>query len=250
MHLPWSETRVGRALLFLAVVWSIAGAFLALQLGLPELLGLAVSRGWVGAELVMPTPVTTDTASCSQDGAGLTQWPSMSASDPDVMAELRYATWVLGQRLGFAAGMVDAGLPPERLDPLLDEIATAARRLGLAPPRLPEIRSVANALHEFAVYVEADPECVAAGLTARYGPRLGHLYKFGAVIGHAIPYRANGIGAAFAPQIAVYGAGAGIPRDLWLPMTSESLEDIPGADPRQEVSVIVARLDDFLRRDR
>ena len=34
-------------------------------------------------------------------------------------------------------------------------------------------------------HLEADPQCVAARLTRRYGPRYGYLYKFGAVVGYA-----------------------------------------------------------------
>ena len=233
-------------MLFLAVVWSIAGAFLVVQFGLPGILGLATSRGWLDASLMMPRPVTGATG-CSQADMEHRGW---KADDPAAVGELRHAIWSLGRRLGFAAGVKDAGLRDAQLQPLLADIDLTARALALTPPRPPRIQRVADALHEFAVYLEADPECVAAELSARYGIGYGYLYKFGAVIGHAIPYQANGVGGVFAPQIEVYGVAAGIPRELWLPMTLESLDRIPGVDPRAQVSTIVARLDDFIRYGR
>jgi hypothetical protein len=47
-------------------------------------------------------------------------------------------------------------------------------------------------------------------------------------------------------QIQLYGRKAGIPEELWLPMTLDSLADLPGADPREKVVGVVGRLSDHI----
>jgi hypothetical protein len=243
----WSETRVRRGLLFVTIVWSIAGAFLALEFGWPELLHRAIGAGWVPEELVMPIEARSDAAErCAQSNiAKATE--NTGLDDPALMRQVRYASWMLGQRLGLAAGMAGAGFEAAQITSLLGDLDAWAARLGLPTPRPPEIRHIANELNEFAVYLEADPHCVAASLTSRYGESYGSLYKFGAVIGHAVPARVLDVGGSFAVQIQFYGRGAGIPQELWRPMTLDSLAHLSGADPREKVLRVVARLDEYIR---
>jgi hypothetical protein len=47
-------------------------------------------------------------------------------------------------------------------------------------------------------------------------------------------------------QIQYYGRKAGIPQELWQPLTLASLGDLPGADPREMIIGLVERLGEHI----
>jgi hypothetical protein len=225
----------GRGLLFVGIVWSIAGAFLVLHFGQPELLDRLIQARWIPPELSIP--LIEPAASCTSRGANTLPDPAVKLSDPAEIREVRYASWRLGINLGFAADF--SNFKAGRVAPFMQEAETLAAAL-------PKIQHLGSALHEFAVYLESDPQCVATRLTSRYGPSYGYLYKSGAVIGHATLYRAQGM-TPFVPQIQSYGQLAGIPQELWLPMTQGTPASWPDANMDEEVFTDVQRLDNYIK---
>ncbi|MGH8469766.1 MAG: hypothetical protein ACREVY_12540 [Gammaproteobacteria bacterium] len=160
-------------------------------------------------------------------------------------------SWQLGFNLGFAAGAVNLGIADDaQVAKLMEERRPLVSALGVEAPKLPKIEHFANALHEFEVYIEADPQCVAAQLSRRFSVQHGALYKLGAIVGIAMVFRtaAPQGGALLVPQIQRYGELAAIPQALWLPMTQDSLDDIPGAHPREKILHLVNRIDEHIRQ--
>ena len=238
--------RLLRGMLFLAIVWSIAGAFLALQVGTPWLVDNALKVGWIPEELAMPGGVRTEGAAQCVDVGAESGVRTSGPIDPSILHQARYLTWRLGRDLGFAAAVAGTA-SDEQIQSLQRGLATLAEAIAVPAPLPPKIQHLANALHEFEVYLEQDPQCVAARLTSKYEPSFGYLYKFGAVIGHSIPFRVNNIGAVFVPQIRRYGQLAGIPEVLWLPMTQDWPDNPNRTDAQQKTYSILTRLDQHFK---
>jgi hypothetical protein len=239
--------RLLRGMLFLAIVWSIAGAFLTLEVGIPWLQENALKVGLIPDELVMPGTLRSDGAApCADAGAESGGARTSAPIDRSTLHQARYLTWRLGRDLGFAVAVAGAA-SDEQIQSLQRGLTTLAQAIEVPAPLPPKIHHLANALHEFEVYLEQDPQCVAVRLTSKYEPSFGYLYKFGAVIGHSIPFRINNIGAVFEPQIRRYGQLAGIPEALWLPMTQDWPDNPNRADAQQKTYSILTRLDQHFK---
>jgi hypothetical protein len=239
------EVRLRRGLLFVAVVWSIAGAFMALDAGVGSLWHWSIATGLVPPSFAMPNGGDiVPPAYCAYRDLDTRRGAATVPADPAQKRQLRYTSWLLGLHLGFAAGLAAQGRPKDEL-PFTTEIHASAEVLGLPTPALPGIRHAAAALEEFQAYLQADPQCVFAQLAGRYGPGYGYLYILGALIGHAMPYRAAG--TVFVPAIRYYGSRAGIPQDLWTPMIRGTLADLPGSSAQQKIVGIVGRLDQYIK---
>lgn len=232
---------LGRGLLFVGIVWSIAGAFLILHFGQPMLVDPLIQAGLIPPEHAIPRrgPAT----SCTSQGADTLPEAAVKLSDPE-KRQIRYASWRLGINLGFAADL--SNFRAGEVAPFMKEAETLAAALHVPTPVLPKIQHFGSALPEFEVYLESDPQCVATRLMSQYGPSYGYLYKFGAVIGHAALYRAQGI-APLVPQIQYYGQLAGIPQELWLPMTQGTSPGRPDANMHEEILADVQRLDSYIK---
>jgi hypothetical protein len=242
-----SKTRVARGLWFVAIVWSIAGAFLALEFAGPELLSRSIRAGWLPGELAMPTQERMPAAVvCRQQDVDTAEAATAEVEDARAMQQMRYASWMLGQKFGFATAMANAGIAGAEMAALREEVQRWAAMLRLPTPAAPQSQHILNQLSDFGDHLEADPQCIAARLTRRYGPRYGYLYKFGAVVGYGTPARVLNVNGAFALQIQLYGRNAGIPQELWLPMTLDSLADLPGVDAYEKAVGLVERLSEHI----
>jgi hypothetical protein len=230
-------SRVRGGLLFVAIVWSIAGAFLLLQHGVPQLFHRLLVAGWIPAELTLPDRGSVPVAAHCDE---LKMAPAPGPAQP---ADARFGGWKLGQEVGFAAGMANLGYDHEQLARVMEGVDARARALGVPEPVLPEIRHVAYALVEFQEFVRTDPQCVAAVLAHRFGEVAARDYRFGLIVGYVAPLRAKGFPTLFPAEIAHYGRLAGAPEPLWRPLTQESLVVPSGKVGPEAVWDIVERLD-------
>src|SRR5437764_11341715 len=93
--------RLLQGLRFLAIVWSIAGAFLALQIGGPWLLQEAITRGWIAAELALPGMARGEGGTqCAETAPQGDEASSTGLVSPSALHHARYAVWQLGRALG------------------------------------------------------------------------------------------------------------------------------------------------------
>jgi hypothetical protein len=242
----WSETGLARGLLFLGIVWSIAGAFLVLQNLLPELLAQAVTQGWVSPDIAVNRTLVEDAGRrCAEPDAGR---PALA---PPVLQRARYAAFQMGFGFGTAVVAHTSGtVQPELITRALRDVQREAMALGVPTPELPAIRHTATVLGEFADELEADRQCTAARLASRYTPAHGNIYKLGTVVGFSVPYCVNGLCAAYAVQIRRYAHAAEVPEHLWLPLAQGSLAGVPGANASEKTIRIIAGLDEHFRTGR
>jgi hypothetical protein len=238
----FGETRTGRFLTGVAIVWSIAGAFVALEIGLPELLSRAVRAGVVPDRLVIPSDVTPDSSShCRPSSATVSPPPKA----PD---EARYLAWRLGFQVGWSAGLANAKLGDEGSARSLAEWQARAGEFGIPAPSVPSIRHAARALGEFELHIESDPQCTAARLSQAYGQPRGSAFKLGAYVGFAAVFRMTLPEAAvFVANIRHHGQSAGVPAELLRPLLQTSLDDVAGGNTHEKIAAILDPLDAYFK---
>jgi hypothetical protein len=243
---PWTQTRLGRGLLFVGIVWSIAGAFLILQNGLPLILQRAIDYGLVSPDLTVNNRPGDEAAlRCAKPGG--VQGDEQSVTDPGALRRASSEAYQMGERFGLAVakGFADQGARPEVV-----AVWGMAAALGVPAPELPSIRHMALRNTEFAYDLMADHQCTAARLASRFTPAHAQLYRLGVVVGYSTFWCVNGLCGALGTDILRYGQESGIPRRLWLPLVRGSLSDVPGADQREKTIRIVKDLEDYVQASR
>ena len=233
-----SKNRPRRALMFLAVVWSIGAGFLVLQA-----LFLQMSDFSLG-HLV---PVEMGLAKQSAAGAAHCRdvLKTVAVVNQGAVSASRYGAWNLGFQLGFAGAIHDAS----RITKTLADAQTLAHSLGVPEVALPKGHA-AYGMRDFSVSLEEDPQCVSATLAARYSAQHASLYKLGAAVGLAMVYRAaiSDTGAILEPEIKSYGRTAGVPPELWQPLLEKRIAIEPGSGSRvAAVQGMVRRLDSYIK---
>jgi hypothetical protein len=223
-----------------AIVWSIAGAFVALEIGLPELLGRAVGAGAVADRMVMPGGLNPDSsAHCGPSGA-----PALKQPGPNALGEARYLAWRLGLEIGQSAGLANMGRSDEASARSLAQWQAKAADVGIPAPLVPRIRHAARALGEFELHIESDPQCTATRLSQVYGKRHGSTFKLGAYVGYATLFRMVVPEAAvFAPNIRHHGQAAEVREELLQPLLQADSET------HERLVAIRNRLDGYFRNE-
>jgi hypothetical protein len=241
---PWTQTRLGRGLLFLGIVWSIAGAFLILQNGQILILNRAIDYGLISPDrTVNLRPGDDATLRCARPGG--TEGDQQSVTDPGALHRASNDAYGLGKIYGLAA--VYQSADPGKVAPILNAARNVADALGVPAPELPSIRHKASGVTEFADDLTADSQCTAARLASRFTPAHGQLYRLGVVVNYSAFWCSNGLCGALHAEILRYGQESGVPPGLWLPLVRGSLSDVPGADAREKTNRIVNDLDNYVR---
>ena len=241
---PPTHSRARRLLTFLAVVWSIGAAFLALEAGMIEVTSLLSSKSLPG-NMVLPQQSQAALLHCREVVKSL----GPTAQDASVAQQSRYLAWRLGYMLGSADASITSGVADRaRVDAALRQSLAATDALGIPSLALPRHDRAAYALREFSVSLEEDSQCVAAALVSRYSPSHAALYKFGAAFGFGSVYRRllPQLNDILTPELRIYGTAAGVPADLYAPLG----QPFPGqtdADVRQVVQSTVSRMDEYLK---
>jgi hypothetical protein len=241
----WSESRVGRILSFVVITWSIAGAFIVLQEAPAILVDRLAEKGWIPDALLR-----TSSSPAKTDCRAEVERAKSSPTDPAVASQARVLVWLLGFKIGFAAGIRSASAgssQPVDVDPLLAQSRELSEAMGIEVPRLPGIQHAATALPEYQAFVETDPQCIAAEIGEKYSARQAALYKFALIAGHVSVYRSSKIGPLFVPELREYGKQAEVPDELWKPLAAESIDSLPGADTRDKISLVLNHIQNYLK---
>lgn len=233
-----------RLLIFVAVVWSVAGSFVAFEILLLGAGGVLLGNPRIAESLALST-ATRDSTTCdaSPDRASLDAgaW----ATNPDV----RFATWTMGLKLGRDAIARQYSTVDRRvLDAAFSEAEALAVRLQITPPRGFIVEHALNANVEFFAYVEGDAQQTAGALTARYAPEACHLYKLGLFWGYASLVRGMipGDATLFGAEMSHHARRAALPEELWVPMT----ERTTASDTSQQIwtagEALTRRINEYL----
>ena len=239
---PSAASRARRIVIFLVVVWSIGGAFYALQAGLSELAWWWNSSA-APAAVVLPAQSQAALAHCTEFIQGLP--PSPHSFDS---RQTSYLAWSLGYNLGLAdAAMSLKFRPRSEVEEMLQRSLPASRALGVPAPAVHQRRADASVVREFAQELEEDPMCIAAALKHRYSPRHAALYKFGVTVGFvgADWNEKATLGYILYPQLKSYGWSASVPAELYNPLRQPPVA-ASGADGTQAIQALAKRIDDYV----
>lgn len=201
---------------FVSIVWAIALSLQFVMIGSANLFSAFSNTDLVPAELSLPN-VQTD---CS----------AASLSAGTAHADAGPSAYYLGFKLGFATAIRNAGGDPAAyLEETRENSMQLAAALRVPVPTPPPVGHTTEVLHEFEVFLQADPQCIASLLERAYSPKSAALYRFGASFAHALYYRsiAPQLNPLFVPQLRVYGKAAELPEPLWLPL----LQDLSQLSP-------------------
>ena len=211
------HSRLGRVLLFIAIVWTVAGSFVAIEIAaLGGMDFLMAKPEWTG-ELVL-SHATRDSKTCSVEVEG---GPPLAASP----SEVRAAAWLMGLKCGRdALARQYASVDPKTLAPGLKDIETIANVLSVPPPQVFVPRQVASANTEFVAFVESNSNETARSLALKHSPEVCHLFKLGTLWGYASLVRPSlpGERAIFAAEIRHHAKSATLDGSLWQPMTEST----------------------------
>jgi hypothetical protein len=234
---------------FLAIVWSIALAFMLLEATRFQALDWAFRSGSLSADLGMPRPSADAAARCAAL-AKTSADAERAALDDEGWRQARFIAWKMGYGFGYAVGLGDAGAIEEaQRGESLKALGPMSQALRVPAPSAPPFARLATAIPDYGQLVEDDQSCTAAFLSRRYDPRLGHLYQAGAVIGFASVYRVlcPQCGALFVSQIRHHASEAGLTNAVWQPFTQPPPEDLAAEERSKKAIGLVERIEEVLK---
>lgn len=239
---PALAPRLTRVVAFVAIVWAVAGTFIALDVVARRGLDVAIGHPELFGE-VMLSPAVSRSTICSPA-------PAMEAHHrPPALqpSDLRTGAWTLGLAVGRDAILRQFSVTdPDARRALSAGIERAAGRLAVPAPEAFVPRNLATGNLEFIAFVESDTRNTARTLARQYSSQACELYKLGAVWGYSelVRLETPGHRAIFAVEIRHYARRAGLPDDLWRPMH----EPTRAAATREELEASTAALTETVTR--
>lgn len=248
MSLKTIWPRVRGLILFVAIVWSIALAFLLVEKGSQQLLDWSLRSGLMPAELGMPRASQDHLAACTARLQASGE-PDTPTKDSGSIRQARLIAWKMGYGFGFTVGLGEAGaLTESQRTESLSTIEPISQALHIPAPVPPPFGPSVTALPDYGQLVEDDPSCTAAVLERRYGAPVGHVYRLGAVVGFAVVYRTlcPQCGALYVPQIRHHAREASLPEVLWHPFTQPPPDGLTSDARQAEVLAMARRIEQAL----
>jgi hypothetical protein len=148
----------------------------------------------------------------------------------------------MGYAFGFAVGLGQAGAIDEaQRKESLTALDPMSQALSVPAPSPPALTSSVTGLPEYGQLIEDDWSCTASFLDKKYGARIGHIHKLGALTGFAVVYRivCPQCGVLFTPQIRHHATEAGLPEEAWRAFTQLPPDD-PSVEERQKKAMGMA----------
>jgi len=231
--------RVKRVALFVAVVWAVAGSFIALELASLAGVDAAVAYPGVFGNIAVARSASRSTL------CDVTSTSTAAATSPQLLA----GAWTLGLRLGREAEARQS--PTVKAETLVQAragVEQVAALLQIPAPARFEPTDLATANIAFVNTIEADTQGTAKALATVYSPASCRLYKLGAVWGQVA------IGRSFLPgerpplasELRLYAQQAGLPEPLWKAMTEPSQAGASGEALFAESQALTAGVTTYL----
>lgn len=221
------RSRAGRVFAFVAIVWLVAGSFIAFELTLVHMTGLLIANRAFSGDWAL-SAATRESKTCV---AG----PAERAHEAPLASGVRLGAWLMGLKFGRdALARQYASVDRQALTQGQDDLAQFAQMLGVPHPPVFIPTHFADANTEFVRFVEADANQTARALALQHSPDACHLYKLGAFWGYASLVRPSlpGERSVFAAEIRHYAQRAALPLPLWEPM----IERTPGNATELEIA--------------
>jgi hypothetical protein len=242
MATPTLGRRLKHLAAFVAIVWGVAATFVAFDLIALKGVDFVVAYQHLFGNVLL-SPATSQSVTCVVQPDEQKE----AATIPRDAATARVGAWTLGLSFGRDAVFrqyIPADSP--ELAELAASIEEIAGRLEVAAPRSFVPEQIANAIREFAAFVEADGQGTAHELAVKYTPQACQVYKLGALWGYSEVVRSMipGEHAVFAVEINHYAPRAALPDALWRPM----LAPTPRQATTEELQAASAALTDGITR--
>ncbi|HEU4926871.1 MAG TPA: hypothetical protein VFT24_07470 [Vicinamibacterales bacterium] len=220
------RTRLKHASLFVAIVWALAGSFVAF-----DLVFLSATLANLEALGDVALPEATQQSTACKVGQDEATGQAGALAAPDAQAD----AWILGVRFGSNTQSRASSRDSTNVQSV-SEIERLAGRLGVPVPGAFSPGQFANANTEFVTYVEADASGTAHRLAVRYSPEACQLYKLGAFWGYTMWIRVGvpGRRTAMAIPINYYARQAGLPEPLTRAMVTPASADTSRAERAAE----------------
>ena len=227
------SARLKHAALFVAIVWALAGSFVAFELLALLATDVMVANPGAIGDLALPLATQQSTA-CK-----VTPAEAADQAGPIAAPEAKADAWMLGVHFG---SDTQSGAPSrDRANAQsVSEVERLAGRLAVPTPGPFSARQIANAHDEFVSHVEADAGGTAHQLAVRYTPEACQLYKLGAFWGYAMWIRVAlpGTSSAMVVPINYYARQAGLPEPLTTTMITPASADGSRADRAAEAIAV------------
>lgn len=207
------RSRARRVFAFVAIVWLVAGSFIAFELIFVHLTGLAILNPTFSGDLAL-SAATRESKTCVVGPADRSHGASPASG-------VQLGAWLMGLKLGRdALARQYASVDRQLLTQGQDDVAKLSQMLGVPQPSVFIPKHFADANTEFVRFVEADANETALALAVQHSPQACHLYKLGAFWGYASLVRPSLAGerSVFAAEIWHYAQHAALPAPLWQPM--------------------------------
>jgi hypothetical protein len=203
---------------FVAIVWAVAGTFVAFELLSLKGMDFATAHPGLFGRILLSSATQASTA--CEVRAGETSAATAHGIRP---ADARTGSWMLGFRVGqdAQARMLSTVTPPA-LQASADGIARLADALNVPVPAPFAPRQLALANPEFVSFVEADAQTTAHRLAVSHSSQACQLYKLGALWGYAAVARMAlpGERSIYAVEIQHYATDLDLPEPLWQPLVA------------------------------
>lgn len=226
---PMWSSRVKKAAVFIAIVWTVAGSLVIFEL--VALRGVDTALAHPAFDGVTLANATEESVSCRLTSDERARAAALTSANEKV------AIWLLGLNTGRDAVARQWNDPdPATLDSLDQSSRQLAEALGVAAPDRFRPHRLAEANTEFIAYVESSAHHTARQLALRYTGDACELYKLGAFWGYSTLVRAalSGERAVFGPEIRHHAAAFGLPEPLYLPVTLRTPADRSGEQLAEE----------------
>ncbi len=234
------HSRPGRVLLFVAIVWLVAGSFVAIDIATLGGMDLLLSKPELAGDLALSN-AARDSKTCTVEAGA-------SGAGSHTPAEVRVTAWLMGLNIGRdGIARQSASVDRSTLAEVMKDVETLASTLGVPPPQPFVPRQLADANTEFIKFVESDSNETARTLARKHSPEACHLFKLGAFWGYANLVRPflPGERPIFAAEIRHHARGM-LPEELWQPMIDGTKASARGEEISRADAALTAGLTKYL----
>ena len=211
---------MGRSAIFVAIVWGVAGSYIAIQIALEQGLDFVlVHPSWFGGFGL--DSATRDSRTCTPDDRG------GEGGGASITPDVRLTAWLLGMKVGRdAIARQYASVDPGTLAAGQKDIQMLAGMASVPAPLTFVPEHAVNANTSFIDYVENEANATARALATHHTAEACHLFKLGALWGYADMVRPAlpGERSLFAAEIRHHADGV-VPADLVAPMVATTAPD-------------------------
>jgi hypothetical protein len=237
-------TRLAHLGVFVAIVWAVAGSFIAFEFVSLSGMDFALAHPAMFRNILLSR--ATQASKACEVGSGAAGGATLRTA---ASADVRAGSWTLGMRVGRdAQARMATTVTPDVLAASARGISQLAGALEVPEPKRFLVRDILNANTEFVSFIEADAAGTAHGLAVNHSPDACRLYKLGAFWAYAAMARMSlpGERNIYSVEINYYAAELQLPKPLWQPFIDRTPRHATAQDINAQSTDLTERLTNHL----